>query len=206
MDPEQRQAQRREQLLEAALDLFARHGYFNTSIEQICQTAYVGNKAFYESFGSKEDCFLALLHQLGEQVQQRVRQAAEQAAGHTPDETMRLLLTAFVHAFTDDRRIAAVAYRDVGGISPDVERQRRANRQLMVTFIEATWRQLGLVDSAADAHALATGTAGALFEIVAAWLHNRNSDDAAPDTLIEDLMDYAILVRTGLAARRGLPG
>ena len=59
MDAEQRRAQRREQLLAAAFELFARDGYANTSIEQICQTAYVGNKAFYDLFDSKEDCYIA---------------------------------------------------------------------------------------------------------------------------------------------------
>jgi len=48
--------------LTAAFELFARDGYVNTSIEQICQTAYVGNKAFYELFDSKEDCYLALMN------------------------------------------------------------------------------------------------------------------------------------------------
>lgn len=72
LDAEQRRAQRRDQLLTAAFDLFAQDGYVNTSIEQICQTAYVGNKAFYELFDSKEDCFLALLNQIGDRLKGEV--------------------------------------------------------------------------------------------------------------------------------------
>jgi Bacterial regulatory proteins, tetR family len=53
LDADQRRAQRREQLLAAAFELFARDGYAKASIEEICQTAYVGNKAFYDLFDSK---------------------------------------------------------------------------------------------------------------------------------------------------------
>ena len=53
LDAEERRAQRRAQLLDAALELFAANGYLNTSIEQLCQAAYVGTKAFYEVFDSR---------------------------------------------------------------------------------------------------------------------------------------------------------
>lgn len=71
LDAEQRRAHRREQLLTAAFELIARDGYPNTSIEQICQAAYVGNKAFYEVFDSKEDCYLALLTQIAERIEEQ---------------------------------------------------------------------------------------------------------------------------------------
>ena len=61
LDAEQRRAERREQLLDAALKLFAANGYLGTSIEQICSTAYIGTKSFYELFSSREECYLALL-------------------------------------------------------------------------------------------------------------------------------------------------
>src|ERR1700676_4009686 len=79
LDAEQRREQRREKLLVGAFELFARDGYANTSIEEICQTAYVGNKAFYDLFESKEDCYIALLRQVSEQIEAQVAQAMRES-------------------------------------------------------------------------------------------------------------------------------
>ena len=54
LDADQRRKQRRDQLLATTLDLLAAKGYQSVSIEQICQTAYVSTKSFYELFDSKD--------------------------------------------------------------------------------------------------------------------------------------------------------
>jgi AcrR family transcriptional regulator len=129
MDAEQRRAQRREQLLAAAFELFARDGYANASIEQICQTAYVGNKAFYDLFDSKEDCYLALLRQVSERIEEQVTQAMQESVDVEEDEIVRRLLSAFAHTLVDDPRIAIVTFGEAAGISPRVEAQRRFSRR-----------------------------------------------------------------------------
>jgi len=207
LDPDQRRAKRLEQLLAAALELFADKGYLNTSIEQICQAAYVGNKAFYELFNSKEDCYVALLHQISEQIKRQVVQTAEQLSDEDLAEAVRLLLSTFAHAVVDDPRVAIVAFRDVGGISFEVERQRRENRRWVASFFEELWRRYHLTAGRArvdgiETHALATGTAGGLFEIVASWLHSTATQEADIDDLIAELIGFASLVHAGLLERR----
>jgi DNA-binding transcriptional regulator YbjK len=64
--------QRREQLLAAAFELFARDGYANASIEEICQTAYVGNKVFSP-----------------ERIENQVAQAMQESADADEDELVR---------------------------------------------------------------------------------------------------------------------
>ena len=67
LDAEQRRDQRRRQLLESALELFAGQGYQNTSIEQICQhvmiiakgkLVYQGSMEQIRACGSLEELFL----------------------------------------------------------------------------------------------------------------------------------------------------
>src|SRR6266511_5835073 len=72
LDADERRAQRRSQLLDAALERFAANGYQNTSIEQLCQSAYVGTKAFYEVFDSREACYIALLQEITERLSERM--------------------------------------------------------------------------------------------------------------------------------------
>lgn len=49
-----RQAETRARILRAALDLFARQGFFATTIEQITEAADVGKGTFFNYFPSKE--------------------------------------------------------------------------------------------------------------------------------------------------------
>lgn len=111
MDADQRRAQRRDQLLAAAFELFAQLGYVNTSIEQICQTAYVGNKAFYELFDSKEDCYLALMQETAARIEGLVEdELAAAPTGESQSATVQRVLSVMAHAFVDDARVGVVAF------------------------------------------------------------------------------------------------
>nr|WP_280234912.1 TetR/AcrR family transcriptional regulator [Nocardia cyriacigeorgica] len=198
LDADQRRARRREQLLDAAFELIARDGYAGTSIEQIAQTAYVGNKAFYEQFENKEACYLALLQSISERIQRQVLAALEEVdeGGDAP----MVVIAAFAHALVDDPRVAAVTFGEASGISPKVEAQRRANRRWAAQFLESLWRREGIVaeSTTLDTRALAVSTIGGLFDTVADWLHH--ADTADIDSLISDLAMFARVVHAGIAA------
>lgn len=150
LDAEQRRARRREQILAAAFDLIAADGYVNTAIEQICQTAFVGNKAFYELFDSKEDCYLALLQQQSELSKDRVAAALSASSG-ARDDVVAAVIGAFAHSMVDDPRVAKVTFGEASGISAKVEQQRRANRRWAAQFLETLWREYGFVPPKASA-------------------------------------------------------
>lgn len=199
LDAEQRSAQRRSQLLDAATELFAEQTFSGTSIEQICQRAYVGTKGFYDHFDSKEACYIALLQQLTAQIQQRVATAAVEVAELPWTMRATAMIAAFVHAIADDPRLAKVTFGEAGGISPAVERQRRSNRRWAATFLDEQWGGSG------DRHgiALALGTVGGMFELVADWLHHHD-DGGQPDvvdTLVEDLTAFVTVVHRGRTAQ-----
>jgi AcrR family transcriptional regulator len=58
---EEKKAATREKLLEAAMRVFARHGYVATSVDEVAWEAGMTKGAVYSNFESKEDLFLALL-------------------------------------------------------------------------------------------------------------------------------------------------
>ena len=200
LDADQRREQRRDQLLATALDLVATKGYQNVSIEQICQTAYVSTKSFYELFDSKEACYLALLTQVSEQIEARMQDVLR-AGPSGLDE----LVAAFAHALVDDPRIAQVTFGAASGVSPAFERQRRVNRRWAASFLEAVWRQYDVTpprrprSRRPDLHRIAIGTIGGMFDLVADWLHD--SDPAEPAhvaTLIADLTAFHRIVCAGI--------
>ncbi len=204
LDADQRRAERREQLLDAALDLFAEHGYLGTSIEQICSTAYIGTKSFYEVFDSREDCYVALLRRTSERLEAEMVAVAQRAEGNER-QAVPGILSAFAHALLDDPKIAKVTFGQAGGISETVERQRRTNRRWAAGFLVTIWDRYD-EPSAADhdpraRYSVAIGLVGGLFDLISDWL--LDSDLTAPDqveTLIEDLTAFYIIVRRGLSS------
>jgi AcrR family transcriptional regulator len=197
MDADQRRARRQDDLLAAALDLFASAGYPNTTIEQVCQAAYVGTKGFYEIFDSKEACYVALLAQVSGQIEDRMVTALRDAPADEPAAT-RVLLTTFAHALVDDPRLAKVTFGQAGGISAAVERQRRANRRWAADFMTSVWQRYG---AAADPrlNRVAIGVIGGLFDLVADWMLDADpADPAQRESLIADLTAFYEAVRHGL--------
>ena len=72
-----RQAETRARILRAALDLFARQGFFSTTVEQITEAADVGKGTFFNYFPSKEH----VLAGFGEVQIAKIRAAREEARG-----------------------------------------------------------------------------------------------------------------------------
>ncbi|WP_067571347.1 TetR/AcrR family transcriptional regulator [Nocardia acidivorans] len=202
LDADERSAQRRRQLLAAATELFARQSYSGTSIEQICQAAYVGTKGFYDHFESKEACYTALLEQITAQIQQRVAQVAAETADQEWSARLPILVAAFVHAIADDPRLAKVTFGEAGGISPAVEAKRRSNRRWAADFLNRQWP---VDDSLTDRQGLALCLAiiGGMFELVADWLHHHDDggDPDSVETLTADLARLLIVVDAGRRVR-----
>ncbi|WP_233528818.1 TetR/AcrR family transcriptional regulator [Antrihabitans stalagmiti] len=197
LDADQRRLQRRDHLLDAATALFAERGYHNTAIEQICQNAFVGTKAFYELFENKEALYIALLAQVSEQIEARV--VAELAVA--PDDeadAVTSVISAFAHALVDDPRVARVTFGEAAGISPAVERQRRKNRRWAAAFLQQLWRQYDADSTTTDYRALAIATIGGMFELVADWLQP-DGNSSTVEGLVDDLTTFAATVRRGIA-------
>ncbi|MFD7906151.1 TetR/AcrR family transcriptional regulator [Kitasatospora sp. NPDC059722] len=67
----------RAALLEAALAVFAEHGFQAATIEQVCTRAGYTRGAFYSNFGSKEELFLALFDQHSQEILDRLADLAD---------------------------------------------------------------------------------------------------------------------------------
>lgn len=206
LNADERRAQRRDDLLAAAFDLFADEGYSNVSIEQICQRAYVSTKSFYESFASKESCYLDLFTQIAETLQAQMVDALQASPGVAPDGMSRLVET-FGRNLLADPRVPKVEFGECSAVSPAVERQRRVNRRTAATFIEAVWRQYGVIGSktkAIDPHRIAIGFIGGMFDLIGDWLQDNDPTKSGDvDALIRDLVQFHDVTTKGLTVAGG---
>lgn len=121
---EERQAARRERLLDAALERFGTDGFAATTIESICATARLNPRYFYEQFASRE----ALLTAVYDRHVQTVLHGVLTAVEASPREARARLkrgLRAFVDGTLADERAARINYFEMIGVSRELEAHRR---------------------------------------------------------------------------------
>lgn len=139
---EERQAGRRERLIEAGIELFGTRGYANTPVKAICEEAGLTERYFYEAFDDRED----LLDEIFTQLLAACRKATLDAIEGSNDDletSMRAGLTAFAHELTRDPRRARIQEIEVVGASPELERKRRDSIHAFAGIVADRTRKLG---------------------------------------------------------------
>jgi AcrR family transcriptional regulator len=199
LDAEQRKAQRREQLLAAALELFASEGYHSVSVDQICAAAYVSTKSFYADFESKEELFLVLYDQLFREAELAILTAVPPGGGGMlePERTRRRI-AAFIHACVDDPRKAKIGFLEAAGLSPAVEAHRRAAHHRFAAYNENTANP-HVEDGtliARDYKRGALGMVGAINEVLVDWVLDPDPDPV--EVLIDQVTDVFLLIQRAL--------
>jgi AcrR family transcriptional regulator len=86
----QSRARTRQNLLNAALTLFARDGYIATTVDNISEEAGYSKGAAYSNFDSKEEIFLEVLDRQGREGLEDLLVALDHASGK--DETIDLFV------------------------------------------------------------------------------------------------------------------
>lgn len=91
---EQKKKQTKAAILDAALTLFSRKGYDNTSIEELSRAAGIGKGTIYTYFNTKSEIFLAFCE---EQLEFVYKELAEKSDVRAP--LIQQLLTMFMGEF-----------------------------------------------------------------------------------------------------------
>ena len=118
----------RTRVLDAAVDLFAEHGYDGTSVSQVITRAGVAKGGFYHHFASKE----ALLYEVyGDLIgRQLAGMDAILARGLSPAETLRALIADLVETTAASARPALVFWREMHRLGDErTAAYRRARRR-----------------------------------------------------------------------------
>lgn len=200
LDAAERRARRREDLLDAGLELFSAQGYQDTAIEQICKHAYVGTKSFYEVFTGKEALYLALLDRIVADVTGRLAEALDSTdVDQGESEAARALIRHFADAFVDDVRVARVTFGEGRAVTPSAEAHRRANRRWAASFVEMVWQRLGVAQGP-GVRVVAMGLIGGLFDIIADWLLDTDPSRPADRAPLQEGLDrFYTVVSSGLS-------
>lgn len=113
---------RRQQLLDAAIKVFARKGYLETSIDDIIHEADVARGTFYLYFPGKKEIFLAIIDHYFELVSELVdRLMAEEWPARLDRARFREHVLTWLRFFVQHRDLAKVIYREATSIDPQFE-------------------------------------------------------------------------------------
>jgi AcrR family transcriptional regulator len=135
-------ANQRERLLDAVADIASLAGYGAMSIEQICGTAGVSRRTFYDMFGGKDDVFIAALDGVIAELSQLVRDAYD--ANGTFAGGVRDCLAAFLRFVNEQPRLADLLLIETAAAGPAaVERRHEMLRQFAEMLRDGGERLLG---------------------------------------------------------------
>ena len=94
-------AERHDQLLAVALEVFASQGFHTTSMDGIAGAAGVTKPVLYQHFGSKRDLYLELLRDVGDRLMAAIGKATAEAG--TPHRQVERGLQAYFHFVAEER-------------------------------------------------------------------------------------------------------
>ena len=117
---EERRAVRRQQLIDAAIQVYGEYGYRHSGVKQVCDAAGLTQRYFYESFGHSDELLIACYEQAARNVRE-LNMAAAQAAGEDRMERSRAMLHAYFSYLRDNPKLARLLLVDIRGISPAVD-------------------------------------------------------------------------------------
>lgn len=168
---ETRRAERRERLLEAALDEFTTRGYYKTKIADLCARAGVSTRNFYERFPSKEALLLELHAHINTVAMKRMLPLLDSLSDADALTRITTLVNAFVEAVTSDPRYPRLNYVEAPGVSQAMENQHRDWFTRYTDFIEAEAQraaEAGLAPKR-DYHLTAIALVGAVTGLLREW-------------------------------------
>lgn len=169
--------EKREQILAAAVRVFAERGYEATRISDIAAEAGVAYGLVYHYFGSRDAIRDAVFNETWSRMLDAVG-TAEQTAGSAP-ERLELVVKIVLRAWRDDPDVVRLIVREVAR-SPHLEDELdQVGAALgMLERIVAGGQNEGTIRASLDPKLCARILYGALEEILTGWVLGRLPDDA----------------------------
>ncbi|MEJ1201265.1 MULTISPECIES: TetR/AcrR family transcriptional regulator [unclassified Streptomyces] len=191
----QRQAERRDRFLTAALRLFGdTPGYRATTVAALSEAAGLSTRQFYEEFRTLEDVLAALHLQVNAWAEEAVLAAAADARELPLPERAAAIFRAYAADVTGDPRRVRITFVEIIGVSPRLEEQRLARRARWVDLICAEAQSAAARGEAAPrdyrlaATAFIGGVNGLLHDYSAGWV------DATLDEVVDELVRQLLAV------------
>jgi len=184
-------AQQRRAVLDAALEVFAQHGFHGATIERVARRSGTPRPTVYELFGGKDELFAAVVDESAERVVARLTSSFKESTDFPLPLFVRHNFAAVFDLFASDRAAVTVllnAEADGDGATATAREVRRKVLHEITSFTRTRWADLGVdIGDAAELMAL-------MFFRMAEGLARRESDDGDwdRDALIDLLTEFTL--------------
>jgi AcrR family transcriptional regulator len=183
-------ADRREAILEAALDAFAGAGYHETSLDAVAARAGISKALIYEHFASKRDLHTALLERYVHELLARVIDAT--ALADPGEARLRAGIEAFLDFVAERRDAWRFVFRNVS--DPEIAEAVNSLREevaaalagLMAADAPPEWS--ADPDLARETEMIAQELTGAVQALANWWDEHR---DVPRERISQSIMDFA---------------
>ena len=129
-------AKRRGQIVAAATQLFAREGFYRTTIKDIAKLAGISSGLVYQYFREKEDILLLVLLEVVDSYSREIPQALEGVT--KPLDRLLTAVDAYCRVVDRHRAAAVLAYRSTKSLPPDRRRELIQQRETETNQIIAS--------------------------------------------------------------------
>jgi AcrR family transcriptional regulator len=183
---------RREQILAAAAELFARHGFHGVGIDEIGAAVGVSGPALYRHFRSKD----AMLGEMLTSISEVLLTGGLERRGDTEDPAKVLgeLIAFHVDFALDNPALITVQERNLGNLTePDRRRVRGLQRRYVEVWVQAlreTSPGLGEPTARAAAHAV--------FGLINSTPHSRHLGRDGMATVLREMAAAALAGAAGV--------
>ncbi len=183
--------QTRQRILDAALSVFARKGYYEARMDDIVAEAGSSKGSVYFHFPGKEQLFLALVDEFAERLESRLRDAIATEQGGM--RRVEAALNAGLAVFGEYRKLAKIFLVQAVGLGQTFEAKRM---QILDRFAQLIQRHLdeAIADGdipPLDSEIAAYAWVGAINELVMRWIQ---TGQPTPDRIAPTLR--AMLLRS----------
>lgn len=189
--PEERQALRRQRLIEAGIEVFGTRGFHAATVREICGAARLTERYFYESFKGLPDLFAAVF----EHITDMLKAATLLALAQSEPQPLKLAeagLRCFLEFVRDDPRRARIALIDAVSIGQGskeaVDRTSREYVDLMRGFVTTLYPDAG--KAGINVEMLSVGLIGMNTHIATSWVRD-GCKMPLEDVLAANLLCYS---------------
>ena len=176
---------RREGILAAAEEVFARRGYHGAALDDIAQAAGISKALIYEHFASKRELHASLVNAHVEEIFQRLQASA--GVDRPGEERLRGGIDAFLSFVEEHRDAWRALFRDAADpeVGDVIERVQAQATAVIAALIAADPEAPRESEQAIEMHAaLLSGAVQSL----ANWWHDHQ--DVPRATLVDRTMDF----------------
>jgi len=169
MDAEERRAERRLKLIDAAIEVYGEVGYRGATVKAICEAAELTERYFYESFSNSEALLIAAYNHVVGHLHEEMTAAAA-AAGGDAEMRLRAALTLYFTRLKEHPKPARVFLLEISGISPAVDAVKLDALRVFSDILVPPTLDPQHGDKAAAATLLSIGMVGAVISIALRWV------------------------------------